>query len=463
MTPRKRVGAGTKAHLALAAVLLFSVNSLGCAAIARSMAKGMAQTSVERELTFPRGAGKDFADCFGNRGGLCKRSLSPNASASVTALDTSTPPGAAALTGGEELMASVGAGMARAVLNHPVQRKINDFYNYLQGVEPERGLVSSLRQPTPTLRFDMKELDDYLMGVEAATAADGWDALAAQPAAAGKLGDGRRRAFLEAYFEAYFRSGHFFQFNLNPNGLAQRVREQLKKGLPLLDDDQIDSLVEELLEKHFNLQRDSNGQYQSVPLFGALGTNGFVTRGGASYSFPSIEAQLNPTAERPVQVSEVNFINVGADLVRVLLHAILDAHNGLPAVSSATGVGLRHSDALVVNTPGTPGHLSPDDFGRVEEFANRIEATSGAMVGRVVRGVSWIALNNEALAALIETTVGVAARKFAEKAAWCWYSCGFAEKEPGGPVLATARPTRLRLIVTGPAALMEDQEPWKSR
>lgn len=92
-----------------------------------------------------------------------------------------------------------------------------------------------------------------------------------------------------------------------------------------------------------------------------------MTRGGASYSFPSIEAQLNPTAERPVQVSEVNFVNVGADLVRVLLH---------------------------------------------------------------------------------------------EKAAWCWYSCGFAEEEPGRPVLATAQPARLRLIVTGPAALMEDQGPY---
>jgi hypothetical protein len=426
------------------------------------MARGIADTTIERELVFPQGSAAAFRACLGTRGGECRPGSSFAAPAQVAALDTSTP--AMATTGAAEanLMLNVGASMARDVLDHPVQRKINDFYNYLRGVD--RGeLVSSLREATPTLRLDMRELDDYMMDIEAATLADGWSALAAQPVAPGRLADSRRRLFLKAYFEAYFRNGEFYQFNLNANGLAARIREQAKKGLPFLDDGQIDALIEELLEKRFHLVKDADGRYPSVPLFGTLGTGGFVTRGGASYSFPSIEAQLDPAAERPVQVSEVDFTAVGADLIRVLLHAIFDEHDGLPAVSNATGIGIPQPDGLLANEPGLPGHLSAENFGSVEAFAGRIEGVTGAVVGRAVRGVSWIALNNEALAVLIETTVGVAARKFAEKASWCWYSCGFGGAAVAQPVLSAAPPARVRLLVSGPASLLEQERPWESR
>jgi hypothetical protein len=62
-------------------------------------------------------------------------------------------------------------------------------------------------------------------------------------------------------------------------------------------------------------------------------------------------------------VTELDFVVVGSDLIGVLLHAIFDAHDGLPAVSNATGVALGH--ALSVNVPGSAGHLSAEDFGEV--------------------------------------------------------------------------------------------------
>ena len=230
----------------------------------------------------------------------------------------------------------------------------------------------------------------------------------------------------------------------------------------MLDDSQVDGLIDKLLEERFHLVKDAHGQDPSIPLFGSVAADGFVTRGGASYSLPSIDVKLDPTAARPVQVTPIEFTAVGADLIRVLLHAIFDAHDGLPAASKATGTGIPKPDGLVVNTPGQKGHLSAEDFGSVEAFAGRVEGVTGAVVGRAVRGMSWIALNNEALAVLIETTLGVAARKFTEKACWCWYSCGFGSSAHA-PALSAAPPARVRLVVTGPASMLEKEQPWRSR
>jgi hypothetical protein len=49
----------------------------------------------------------------------------------------------------------------------------------------------------------------------------------------------------------------------------------------------------------------------------------------------------------------------------------------------------------------------------------------------MIRGASLFSLNNEALATAIETAVGVAIRKQAEKALWCWYNCKINELHPG--------------------------------
>ena len=51
-----------------------------------------------------------------------------------------------------------------------------------------------------------------------------------------------------------------------------------------------------------------------------------------------------------------------------------------------------------------------------------------ALVGGILRGGSIFALNNEHLAAFLETAIAVSAPKGTEKIAWCVATCGEAAK-----------------------------------
>ncbi len=432
--------------LSFAAVTVVAAGS-GCASIAKSLAKGAAKGSVEHDLILPgvpsQADLERFTRCFGARGGACPAAAPAGLQgARPVRLSTAVPPrdrvGTASLS-----LATAAADLARDVLNHPVQTQFNDLYNLVQGI-PRAELSAGYRSATPTLQIDLKELDDYLQSVEAATALGGWDALATELQSRGDESS-RTTLYIAAYLRAYFRDGSFFEFSLTTQGLVDRLKEQLKKSLPLLDDAQIEALVKKLLKDYFDLE-EVNGQYPPQPIFGKLGTGGFVARGGKGYQFPSIEARLDPTAARKLTVSHVDFVATGSDVLRVILHAIGDAHAGLPAVSNATGTMLPR-DPLPRNTPGTAGHLSAEEFGEVEVFADRLEGLTGAAVGRVTRGLWWVALNNEALATVIETAVAVAARKVSEKAAWCWFSCELGRD--GAPTLAGAAPLKVKVRITG--------------
>jgi len=84
MASRNVISARTKIPLAAVGVLLVALSSWGCAAIARSMAKGIAQTSIERDLTLPRASAADFLACVERRGGARPQGQSPSATVSVT-------------------------------------------------------------------------------------------------------------------------------------------------------------------------------------------------------------------------------------------------------------------------------------------------------------------------------------------------------------------------------------------
>jgi len=60
----------------------------------------------------------------------------------------------------------------------------------------------------------------------------------------------------------------------------------------------------------------------------------------------------------------------------------------------------------------------------VNERAGAVESMVGGVVGELIQGISWLSLNNEAIAKAIETALGVTARKGAEKFAWCYAACG---------------------------------------
>ena len=138
---------------------------------------------------------------------------------------------------------------------------------------------------------------------------------------------------------------------------------------------------------------------------------------------------------------------VANDLVRVFLEAVFDSFHGLPVVSSATAKELGHC----VNDPeratsAASVHLSEENFAEVENWVNRGEAVTTALVGSAVRGAGWIALNNESLAGLLETMVGVLVRKTTEKAAWCVYSC----RGGGDQESSFDSSVELRIVVPGP-------------
>ena len=71
-----------------------------------------------------------------------------------------------------------------------------------------------------------------------------------------------------------------------------------------------------------------------------MGTAGFVSRDGHSLRFPGLGARLLPDQSHLASLSTVDYTKVSSDLLRVTLAAIFDAHEGLPAVSNATGVSV---------------------------------------------------------------------------------------------------------------------------
>ena len=60
----------------------------------------------------------------------------------------------------------------------------------------------------------------------------------------------------------------------------------------------------------------------------------------------------------------------------------------------------------------------------MNDRAGAVESMVGGVVGKLIRGISWLSLNKEAIAKAIETALGVTARKAAEKFAWCYAACG---------------------------------------
>ena len=67
--------------------------------------------------------------------------------------------------------------------------------------------------------------------------------------------------------------------------------------------------------------------------------------------------------------------------------------------------------------------MTAEHFASVNDEAAAAESMVGGVSGKLIRGISWLSLNNEAIAKAIETALGVAARKATEKLSWCLYAC----------------------------------------
>lgn len=438
----------------IVAVGLFAVAAgltcAGCTPLLEKYAEYAANRETKRtfELHVPRT--DDLRYCMTNPGGLCEapatpalglqlptndwrfETFAPQRSAQSDALSTDAPTQST-----EEL----GAIAARSALSHPFQQKLNVLYQAAAAApmsDADAAFISSrnlaevngsAEDRNVSITTTIDELDAYQKLVEEATLLDGWSALHAEASTAqfsnanpaALAADRARRAYISAYFKAYFRSGKVVQLTVNAADLKARLVTKLKDELPGLSDADYDKLVESRLE-------DLGFDASTNRIFGKLGAKKFVTRDGQELQFPGLSASIGVGSPN-ISRTDIDYVAIGTDLIRVLLHAMYDANNQTPAVSNATGVtdlkGLPF--ALAVNDAL---RVSAEKFEQIEIRANQVEGVVAAGTGRIIRGISVVALNNEALATVIETAVGLAVRKTTETTLYCWYACGPTKADP---------------------------------
>jgi hypothetical protein len=399
------------------ALLVFLVSSTGCTHIANVFVRRLANARLN-EVTHKARVTVARADaviaCFKRPGGTC------------VAAEMQTSSGAAPLSmagllssqdiGGVKGSKARALTLAKGVLEHPVQGQIVQLFNSLQD-----------KSPVQDLTIDLKEVSDFSDKLDEATDAGAWEALAeltsqkyqrVQRAIATDITvidrareDSRKAAFIKAYMRAYFRNGKFIRVDANADGVIDRLKEDLADELPGLDDSTAQKIVDALKTKY--------GEHS----FGTISSVAFVARDGTSMQFPAITAQLTFTTKPHAKATDLDGAAIGADLARVYFEAVFDSYNQLPGVSNATGVGITPTEYALKKQADKPTAVDDAAFSAVQQRANLADAIASAAFGRIIRGASWISLNNEALAKLLENIVGVTVKKVAEKAAWCLYSC----------------------------------------
>jgi hypothetical protein len=154
---------------------------------------------------------------------------------------------------------------------------------------------------------------------------------------------------------------------------------------------------------------------------------GFIGRDGSQYGFPGI-------VEQNTQVS-IDHNQIGADGIRIVLEALRDTYAPLPVLENATAAATLPDYVIKFDEQGKGSiqwrydHHDPakfetikvdnEHFQTIEAYARKAEATIAGTVGKAIRGGSLGALNNEAVAKIVETAAGVIARHVTERAAWC--------------------------------------------
>ena len=103
---------------------------------------------------------------------------------------------------------------------------------------------------------------------------------------------------------------------------------------------------------------------QEKLIVGKIGKAGFVARNGKTYQFPPVEIRVNASSDEKISISDINYIGIGVDLVRVLAEAGFDSWQRLPGVSKATGVKLSGGlpDANKVLGKGGYEYMTLADF-----------------------------------------------------------------------------------------------------
>jgi hypothetical protein len=381
----------------------------GCGWMARRMANALASQQIAREFTLYGGKAAAFRQCLASAGGECADEggfTTLDAPGLVTRIPLRIDP--AVLSDPDALADEQPSAAARALL-HPVQSRLSELYNVLSELPAQQidGLEIGSSEGGAqhvTLELPTRDVEEYVELVAEATQGDQWASLAEDAMALDADSPTTiATKYIATYVKAYFRGGQFFSLDVDQGDLLKTLRQ-------------------------------------------GLGSQGFVTRSGAIYQFPAVDMRFDPVAGRATSGSDIEMASVASDLVRVVLEAVFDSRDRLPAVTGATGLSVPATGAaLKVHDPET-SPISAERFGDVNGMANQSEAAVSAAVGPLIRGVGWTSLNNETLAKLIETFVAVTVRKVTEKAAWCWYAC---EEGEAGAENELGERVELKLVVGG--------------
>lgn len=347
--------------------------------------------------------------------------------------------------------------LATEVLGSETHRKIHGF---LLSSTTEGLIFGAPKDSETTRKIDLKlsaaEFVTYAKNLEKVTLIDGWRELeiaadkqaktlmGASPAARDEIVNAIRSeaAFLSTYMSAYFRKGHFYSVSLKREKLEAQLRERLRSeslnlvGLQLpdcQDDPEFVNTPErkktpEQLVNHYSCEIDNKigdltkrlckaGSTAGVcTMVSRISESGFVTRGGASFAFPIVDVSVDPLSDKKVSATRIDTGQVAQDIVRVAVEATGDALADVPAVIGSTAC----DNALLTCFDPAETGVTEDRFARVNDYGDRAEALSASVVGKMVRGVSWVSLNNEAIAKALETFISVGVRKVTEAATWTY-------------------------------------------
>ena len=154
-------------------------------------------------------------------------------------------------------------------------------------------------------------------------------------------------------------------------------------------------------------------------------SKGFVDRSGNTLLFPGISAEIEVSLANSVHISatRVDSQRISADLTRIFLEAFFDTAFRVPAVHGATAlrVGPNSQESPYPEFDANHPAIPLEALARVTRDALRAEAAVTSLVGRTVRGGSVFSIQNETLAATLETAAGVIAKKLVEHEGFCYY------------------------------------------
>lgn len=154
-------------------------------------------------------------------------------------------------------------------------------------------------------------------------------------------------------------------------------------------------------------------------------SSGFTDRNGNSWIFPGLSLDVTKGAGKPfaVAAASVDSQRISADLVRVFLEAFFDAAFREPAVQGATALHVewKNSERPYPAFDADQAPISLESLARITRDALRAEAAVTSLAGKTVRGGSVFSIQNETVAATLETAAGVIAKKLVEHEGFCYY------------------------------------------